>query len=112
MTTDQRPFKEVRANRFVLEDENGKTRVTLGMDGDTPELILFGENENLRLSICAGEDGPGLILYGDKGEFRLGICTGENGPGLVLFNERGEAIWEAPQPETSYMTKKKRQVKK
>jgi hypothetical protein len=110
--TDQGSFKEVRANRFVLEDENGKSRAALGMDGDMPELILYGENENLRLSICAGEDGPGLVLYGDKGEFRLGICTKENGPGLVLFNERGEAIWEAPQPETIYMTKKKRQVKR
>lgn len=99
MTTDQRAFKVIRANRFVLEDENGKERAALGMSGGTPELVLFGENENIRLSINVGEDGPGLVLYGDDGEFRLGICVAEDGRGLVLFDEKGEAIWEAPPRE-------------
>ena len=111
MTTDQKSFKVIRANRFVLEDANGKERAVLGMDGNTPELVLFGENENIRLSINVGEDGPGLVLYGDNGEFCLGICVADDGRGLVLFDEKGEAIWETPQPETSYVIKKKRQAK-
>ena len=36
--------KEVRANRFILEDENGKPRAELSMEKDGPCLHLFDKN--------------------------------------------------------------------
>lgn len=33
-----------RANAFVVEDENGKERISLGMFGNNPSLSLYDEN--------------------------------------------------------------------
>ena len=36
--------KEIRANSFVLEDENGKPRALLGVNKDGTGLLLYDEN--------------------------------------------------------------------
>ncbi len=66
--------KEIRANRFILEDENGKTRAEISMEKDGPCLHLFGENDK----VC------------------LGLTVGKDGPDLRLFDKNSRPIWRAP----------------
>ena len=81
--------KEVHANRFVLEDENGEVRATLGMTQDGPVLYLLDENGKRRAALSMFKDGPVLVLADAAGKLRatLGILTG--GPALALLDENG-----------------------
>jgi len=58
MTTEERPErfderqladapKVIRANEFILEDENGVTRAVLSALKDGPNLVLYDEKGNL-----------------------------------------------------------------
>lgn len=38
----------IRANAFVLQDENGKARAELRMDKDKPGLFLYDENGKVK----------------------------------------------------------------
>jgi len=66
--------KVVRANQFVLADENGETRAELTVKNAGPELSLWDEN----------------------GKLRNVLMVGENGPSLTLFDENGGTIWSQP----------------
>ena len=66
--------KEVRANRFVLEDENGKGRAVLGVD----------------------KDGPGLGLFDAAGTPRAMLSVDKDGSGLDLLDAAGKGFWSAP----------------
>ena len=59
---------EVRARRFVLVDENGKTRATLNVDKAGPGLNLYDENEKIRASLSVMKGGPCLCLYDKLGK--------------------------------------------
>lgn len=50
--------KVIRANRFVLEDENGETRATLSMGRHGPELSLWDENGKGHAELTVRNDGP------------------------------------------------------
>jgi len=65
---------EIRANRFVLEDENGKSRA---------ELLTTKLGSALKLSDEAGN--RRAMLFVDK-----------DGPRLSLCDEKGKEIWRAP----------------
>ncbi|MFH1023284.1 MAG: hypothetical protein V1809_07820, partial [Planctomycetota bacterium] len=43
--------KEIRANQFIVEDENGKTRIVLGVVKGGPGLILFDEGGKPRATL-------------------------------------------------------------
>lgn len=66
--------KVIRANRFVLEDGQGRERGKLEMT----------------------VDGPALRLSDEKGNTRAVLSIFENEPGLKLWDEKGKAIWSAP----------------
>jgi len=65
--------KEIRANSFVLEDENGKPRAGLHMT----------------------KYGPSLALNDEKGVARAALNMAKYGPGLMLFGPDGKVIWSA-----------------
>ena len=44
MTNEESGVKEIRANRFILEDKNGNKRAGLSVDKDGPDLQLFDKN--------------------------------------------------------------------
>ena len=67
-------LREVRARKFVLEDENGE----------------------IRAGLVALKDGPMLALYDEKGENRAGLGVDKDGPMLALDDENGEVIFSAP----------------
>ena len=60
----------VRANGFILEDADGKSRATLVASKDGPALRLFDENGKVRATLTALKDGPGLCLFDENGKFR------------------------------------------
>ena len=74
MTNEESGVKEIRANRFILEDKDGNKRAELSMEKDGPYLHLFGENDK----VC------------------LGLTVGKDGPDLQLFDKNSRPIWRAP----------------
>jgi hypothetical protein len=66
--------KVVRANMFVMEDENGNTRAALAMSEGAPALGLYDEDGT-----------PCAMLYVHKGKTRL-----------ALFDKQGDVAWQAP----------------
>ena len=112
--------KVIRANQFILEDDNGKTRAVLdvGKDG-VPGFYLYDENATPRamlgvtnygamLALCdkngktvaslaVSDDGTSLRLSDDNGKPRLRVDVGKDGvPGLTLFYANGVKIWSKP----------------
>jgi len=79
--------KEVRANQFLLVDENGKPRAKLSVDKDGPWLVLADENGKDRAALGVDEDGPRLALLDANGKVRAGLAMDEDGPGLYLYDE-------------------------
>jgi hypothetical protein len=83
-------LKVIRANQFILEDENGKTRAVLSVSKEGPALVLFDETGKPRAGLDAGKDGPGLGLADETGKFRAMLAVDKDGPRLVLFDETGK----------------------
>ena len=63
--------KVIRANKFILEDENGKVLAVLGVI----------------------EDETGLILIDENGKVRAGLSLFKGKSGLDLLDENGKVIW-------------------
>ena len=84
--------KTVRANRFILEDENGNERASLGVDKDGPALILHDEKGNTRARLAVFKDALGLSLLDENGKARAALGMTEEGrePGLWLYDEKGQ----------------------
>ena len=109
----------IKANAFVLLDENGKTRAALDVGKDGPKLGLYDENGKLRAGLSVGKDGsglalsdenekrraglavvkegPGLILADENEKPRVGLGVSKDGPRLELFDEKGEVAWAVDQ---------------
>jgi len=82
--------KEVRATNFVLEDMNGKTRASLGMDEDGVELRLKYGNGNIGAALCLHDDKMVLSLSDNNGKPRAVLGATQKGPILCLYDEREE----------------------
>jgi len=80
----------VRANRFVLEDENGKVRALLGVTAEGPGLILHDENGKIRIVLDVAKDVPELLLLDENGEIRAGLAVAKDVPGLALKDAAGK----------------------
>jgi hypothetical protein len=79
--------KEIRANRFVVEDANGKPRASLEVFNDNPRLALYDESDKPLASLCANKDG-GLLSLGGKAIAALN--TGKTGAALMLMDMNGK----------------------
>ena len=109
--------RTVRANMFIVEDENGKTRATLGAVKAGPVLILSDENGRPRAMLSVDKAESRLTLSDENGELRATLSVGgpmivraydENGEPygalsavkagarLNLADENGKRIWSAP----------------
>jgi len=82
--------QEVRAQRFVLVDDNGKVRAKLETSPDGPALWLYDEKGKPRVVLTALKEGSVLNLYDEKGEPRAGLGLTEGRPGLSLYDETGK----------------------
>jgi hypothetical protein len=84
--------KEIRANEFIVVDENGKTRARLGASKDGTVLVMYDENSTGRTWLGAGknkDDKPGLFLCDDNGAVRAALAVPKEGPGLALSDKDG-----------------------
>ena len=110
--------KVIRANSFIVEDENGKPRASLSVLKGGPALLLNDENGKLsallevikegprlwmhdengkaRVMLLLAKEGAGLSLSDENGMTRAGLHMGKDGPKLVLYDENGKQIWRAP----------------
>ena len=108
----------IRANQFILEDENGKTRASLFLHNDGPVLALVDENGKPRATLTAAKAGPSLSLHDEISRTRVALrldkegpvvslacengttcawlSVNKNGPRLVLWDENGKTIWTEP----------------
>lgn len=120
MAWAQSAVKEIRANKFVLEDENGKDRASIAMDRGGPGLSLMDENGKTLATMTLGKDGrglrlmdensntravfwlsvlanqPSLVLKDENGKSRAVLTVSKDGPRLELRDENGKPIWSAP----------------
>ncbi len=117
MSTDEPGLKEVRANRFVLEDEDGNERAVLTVVNGAPELMLcarseprtakdiFKPRQGLRLRhknsknlavLLVDKGRVGLLMLDENGKTRVSLGVAENKQWLVLYDENGKNIWQAP----------------
>lgn len=82
----------VRANRFVLEDVEGRTRGLLFVTEAGPGLVLSNEQGAPRLVLNASGVGAGLVFNDAEGASRVWLLQDdENGPSLRLHDEAGMA---------------------
>jgi len=98
--------KEIRANKIVLEDENGTCRAALAVGEYGPSLALWDEKFQIRALLGLGKDGPLLKLLDEKGQDRFaagktkavspdGKTTEYPESSLILFGPDGKVIWSA-----------------
>jgi hypothetical protein len=86
--------KEVRANSFVLEDENGKGRAILFTLQDETDLLLWGGNGKSYARLNVTKDGPKMALYDESGKSCAALNFFEDEPRLTLGDENGKIrVW-------------------
>lgn len=83
--------KEIRANRILLEDENGKVRVDLSVVKDISNLSLMDENGKERVALHVTKGTPALWLMDENGKTRITLSVDKVGPGLFLYHENDKA---------------------
>lgn len=97
---------EVQAERFVVVDKNGKTRVELGLNGKgVAGLRVSDEQSEQRISLSVGPRGgePALILNGTKPEEFVMVTAFD----VSLWNKNGYSDLDGS--ELSFHDKKKAQ---
>ena len=83
--------KEIRANKFVLEDENGKPCATLGYIEDKgPALLLLDKNDDVRAALGLTPDGSGLELIDENHKPRVRVAVDKDKPSLSLHDGNGK----------------------
>jgi len=82
--------KEIRANRFIVEDENGKNRAALTAGKDGSMLAMYDENSKNRACLRMVEDGPMLGLYAKNGKGAVGLSVLKDLPDVALLDENGK----------------------
>jgi hypothetical protein len=84
---------EVRAKKFVLVDDTGKTRAVLDVDKSEPGLTLLDAAGKPRAGLRVSAAGPSLDLYDAAGKPRAGLFVVAGGPVLTLADAAGK--WRA-----------------
>jgi len=111
--------KVIRAEAFIVEDENGKDRIMLNVTKDGPILALFDEKGKIRAGLGVVKTGlwlwlydengaskpraalgispfgPSLTLYDENIKPRAALSVDKDGPIMVLLDEKGKVIWSA-----------------
>ncbi len=93
--------KEIRANRFVLENENGDIRAFMLANDAGTVLTMCDENGKQRSMITVTKDISELILHDENGKERIKMKVVNSGPGLAMMDKKGNtrillSMLEAP----------------
>jgi hypothetical protein len=89
-TAQAQGAKVIRANQFVLEDENGMIRATLIASKDGPGLAMFDQNGKNRVQLDMDKDGPALVMRDENGKNRIGLAATTEGPSVTMFDQNGK----------------------
>lgn len=84
-------FTEVTSGAgLAIFDEKGKTQILLSMDKETgPALILHDETSDFSATLSVKKVGPALSLNDERGNIRAGLVVMEEGPSLSLYDKKG-----------------------
>ncbi len=88
----------IRAMRFEVVDDQGKTRAVLGQkpDGRTGLWLDNATGKDLVGLVVGTDDSEGLVLCNAAGKPRAGMLVGPDRPFLGLYDDAGKIIWRAP----------------
>ena len=82
---------------LIMNDANGNTLVSLGVNMYGQGLLLKDANGNTRASLAAAKDETTLRLSDENDHVRVGLGVGKDGAGGIgLFDDTGSEIWGAP----------------
>jgi len=88
--------KEIRANSFVVEGENGKSHAVLAQVKDGSFFSLCDENGKSRVALSGDKDGSFLLMRDERGKIRARLSVVKGAPALRLYDANGNPIWSAP----------------
>jgi hypothetical protein len=99
-TPTHRLPKSLEAEEFVLRDNRGQVRASLGtiQSPNATVLQIHGDNGKPRTRLTVASDGTSSLEMMDAGD-RVRVLLGvrDNGsPRLWLGNEGGKIVWRAP----------------
>jgi hypothetical protein len=81
---------EVRAKRFVLEDEKGRSRIVMGFTDGDPDLTLYDASETERLSVSLAGGEP-TVYFADTKRIRLTLAIHDDAPIISLTDSYNNA---------------------
>lgn len=108
--------KIIRANAISILDDQGRSRIALGVDSDGPLVALYGENEKTIASLAVTRGGPALSIFNSEGKLCVGlgvnkdknmmilfgeksepgvVLEGSDKPSMAMFDENGKSLWTA-----------------
>jgi hypothetical protein len=76
----------IRAQRFLLVDEDGKTRAELAVEKGWSGLRLKDANGRVRALLVVEAEGPILELRDKKGRARTTLSVGQRGQSIIQQN--------------------------
>ena len=81
--------KEIRTNRLVLQDKQGRARIILsGDDGSGPGVTIFNENGIPRIELFIDHEGkPNIVLIDEDNACRGQVTMDDDGIKLRLIDE-------------------------
>ena len=84
----------IRATQFVLVDENGQQRATLGVENGGPALVLEDTNGRgvVQLQVPKIPDKPSLYLSDPTESARVELAMTMNGPVLHFTDKTGTRV--------------------
>lgn len=100
-TASEEPKRpELEAQRFVIRDEVGRTRVVLGLVNDSPTLSFFDPKGNVLIELGLTQPprgNPYLIFLDRNSKDRLLLTVHETkGTELFFYDTKGRVSWGAP----------------
>lgn len=80
----------VKAKEFQLVDDEGNTKVTIGLDDNGNSSMKFmDKNQKVRVSVGSSQNGPASISLSDSdGETRILSMVAENGSSYLFMYDR------------------------
>lgn len=82
--------RELRAEKFVVTDPQGRVRVELGTDRDgSPTLAFRDPNGRNHVTLVGRSGGDGTLSFYDKGQVRMEMAASPGGRASVDLYDRG-----------------------
>jgi len=88
------PVREIRANRFVLLDDEGRQRGVLRVQDGVPGLLLQDAAGSWRAVLSVNEAESSLFLTRANGESGVAVAAGDGTSSFTLYGAGGKPDME------------------